>query len=114
MNKYQQSIGKERAIALSETKWWEGKSHRHIAKFQLFTSELCCPFAVFHEAIEKSLGRPVFTHEFGLNYDGIMQEFLGERDAPTLEEIISLIPEEKRIVCVIGREDDADWWKSND
>lgn len=94
-----QSIGRERAIALAESNWWAGKTHRQIAKFQLFTDELCCPFEVFHEAVEKSLGRPVFTHELGMNFDGIVQEFLDERDAPTLQEIIELIPEEKRIVC---------------
>ena len=68
------SIGKEKAIKLSLTEWWKEKSYREIAEFQLFTAELCCPFDVFHEAVEKSLGRPVFTHEFGLNYDGICKE----------------------------------------
>lgn len=111
MKSYQQSIGKERAIALSKTNWWEGKTPRQIAKFQLFTAELSCPFNVFHEALEKSLERPVWTHELGMNYNGIVQEFLGERDAPTMKEIIELIPEEKRIVCVVGEWDDADWWK---
>lgn len=94
----QQSIGKEKAIELAETHWWERCDHREIAEFQLFTKELCCPFGVFHEAVEKSLGRPVWTHEFGLNYDGIVQEFLGEREPPTFEEILGLIPEEKRLV----------------
>ena len=72
------SIGKEKAIELSLTEWWKEKSYREIAEFQLFTTELSCPFVVFHEAVEKSLGRPVFTHEFGLNYDGICKEFLCE------------------------------------
>ena len=96
------SIGKDKAIALSESKWWEGKSHREIAEFQLFTAELACPFEVFHEAVEKSLGRPVFTHEFGMNYSGICDEFLGRREAPTLEQIINLIPEEKRVIVLIA------------
>ena len=112
MKSYQQSIGKERAIALANSNWWEGKDARTIAKFQLFTAELSCPFGVFHEALEKALGRPVWTHELGMNFDGIVQEFLGERDAPTMKDIIELIPEEKRIVCVVGEQDDADWWKA--
>jgi hypothetical protein len=29
------------------------------------------------------------------------QELLGERDAPTLEEIIDLIPAEKRIIIIL-------------
>jgi len=93
-----QSIGKEAAIALHDTEWWKAKSHREIAEFQLFTAELCCPFGVFHEAIEKSLGRPVFTHEFGLNYEGICAEFLGGQEAPSFEEILNLIPQEKRLI----------------
>jgi hypothetical protein len=94
----QNSIGKENAIELYNSNWWEGLSYREIAGVQLFTTELCCPFDIFHEAVQKSLGRPVFTHEFGLNYQGICKEFLGEKEPPTMEEIISLIPEQKRIV----------------
>lgn len=93
-----QSIGREKAVSLYNSGWWKGKDHREIAKFQLFTKEVSVPFDVFHEAMEKSLGRPVFTHEFGLNYDGLVLEFLGEKDPPTLQEILDLIPAEKRIV----------------
>jgi hypothetical protein len=107
MSHYAKSIGKKRALALAETKWWEGKPYRDIAKVQLFTAELCCPFSIFHEALEKSLGRPVYTHELGLNYDGICQEFLGERDPPTIEEIINMIPKEKRIVIQINERPDG-------
>ena len=92
------SIGKEKAIQLYNSNWWEGLSYREIAEFQLFTTELCCPFDVFHEAVEKSLGRPVFTHEFGLNYQGISKESLGEKESPTMDEILDLIPQEKLIV----------------
>lgn len=92
------SIGKEKAIELYDTEWWKEKSYREIAEFQLFTAELCCPFDVFQEAVEKSLQRPVFTHEFGLNYDGICKEFLGEKKAPTLKEIFHLLPADKTIV----------------
>lgn len=100
MSKYAKSIGREAAIALAKTEWWKGKEPREIAKTGLLIRELCLPFAVLHEAVEKALGRPVFTHEFGLNPDGIVQELLGERDAPTLDEIIALIPEGKRIVAI--------------
>lgn len=97
-NSIQHSIGKEKAIELYNSGWWEGKSHEEIAQFQLFTVELTVPFEIFHEAVEKCLGRPVFTHEFSLNYDGIVEEFLGQKPAPTLEEVIDLIPAEKRIL----------------
>lgn len=91
---------KESAIALAESKFWEGMTHRQIAEFQMCENKLCMPFSVFHEAIEKTLGRPVFTHEFGLNLQGLKDELFNGKQAPTLEEIINLIPEDKRlIVC---------------
>lgn len=92
------SIDREKAIALWESKWWEGMDARDVAKFQLLTDELCMPFGDFHEAIEKALGRSVWTHEFGLNRDGLILELFGEKDAPSVDEIINLIPEKKRIV----------------
>jgi len=92
------SIGKENAIELGHSNWWKHLSYREIAGVQLFITELCCPFDVFHEAVEKSLGRPVHTHEFGLNYGGICKEFLGEKEPPTMNEILHMIPQEKLIV----------------
>lgn len=94
-----QTIGKEKAIALSETNWWEGKSAREIAEFQMLTVELCCPFSVFHGAVEEALGRPVFTHEFA--FDGIMEELLNGKEAPSFQEIMDLIPEDKRVVVIM-------------
>ena len=103
MSSYQQSIGRRRAIALYESGWWVGRSAREVAKFQLFTRELCLPFELFREALETALGRSVWVHELGFDTDGIIHEFLGERDAPTLEEILGLIPTEKRhLVCDAG------------
>lgn len=95
-----QSIGKEKALALFESKWWEGLEPKEVAKFQMVTDELCMPFPKFHEAMEKALDRPVFTHEFGLNREGLWLELIGEKDPPTMEEIINLIPEEKRIIVI--------------
>lgn len=95
------SIGKEKAIALSKTNWWKEKTAREIVQFQLFTEELCMNFGDFHQAVEETLGRPVWTHEFAMNYNGLVKEFLGEQPAPTMEEIINLIPEEKRIVVCL-------------
>lgn len=92
------SIGREAAIALAATKWWEGKNPRDVALFALQTRELCLPMDELYKAFCEALGRPVFTHEFGLNAEGLRQELLGERDAPTFDEIVALIPEDKRIV----------------
>ena len=95
------SIGKKKAVDLAETNWWELCESREIAEFQLFTEELCRPFEVFHKAVEDSLGRSVWTHELGMNWEGITAEFLGEREPPSIDQIVNLIPEEKRLVIEI-------------
>jgi hypothetical protein len=95
------SIGREAAIKLAQTGWWKGKSPEQICDVQLFTEELCMPFGDFHEAVEKALGRPVFTHEFGLNYDGIVRQYLGDEAAPTMDDILALLPADKTIVLRI-------------
>ena len=90
-------LTKEQAIAFAENKLYEGMTSRQIAEFQLNQERLCMPFGVFHKAIEKALGRPVWTHEFAFS-ENLKQELMGERDAPTFEEIIELIPADKRII----------------
>lgn len=92
---------KEEAIAFYETRWWEHVGHFEQAAFQLFEPKLCMPFSLFHEAVEKTLGRGVFTHEFGANVDGLRKELLGEKAAPTMDEIVAMIPAEKRIVVQV-------------
>ena len=56
---------------------------------------------VFHEAVEKALGRPVYTHEFGTNWEGLRAELAGEKEAPTLEEILGQLSGNK-IVAVVA------------
>ena len=93
-------LSKEEAIEFYESDKWKEWPARAIAGFQLFQEKLCVPFDVFHEAIEKALNRPVWTHGFGLNHDGLIAEYLGQSPAPTFEEIMNMIPEEKRIIVV--------------
>ena len=90
---------REQAIKLAESEWWEGLSDHDIVMFQLFEDKLCMPFGRFHEAVEKVLGRPVWTHEFA--FDGIKKEFLGDKPAPSWDEIVNLIPAEKRIIVAV-------------
>ncbi len=87
------------AKRLHDSGFWRGLSDSDIVKFQLFEDRLCIPFDVFHEAVEKVLGRPVFTHEFAF-MDLLQKEFLKERPAPSLAEIMDLIPAEKRVLVV--------------
>jgi hypothetical protein len=89
------SIGEKQAIRLYKSEWWKGLSARQIVKFQLFVDELCMPFGEFHSAVGDALGRDVYTHEFGSSGVGQLQ---GDASAPTLQEIIELLPPDKRIV----------------
>jgi len=57
-----------------DNKWWRSDNTVEIAKYQIFERILMVKFSVFHEGIEKLLGRPVYTHEFGLNYNGLKEE----------------------------------------
>jgi len=51
--------------------------------------------------VQKTLGRPVFTQEFtSNNINRLKKELLGECPAPTMEEIINLIPKEKRLIIL--------------
>jgi hypothetical protein len=88
---------KEEAIKLAESKFWEDMSLEDRAMFQLWEKKLCMPFGVFHEAVEKTLGRPVWTHEFAF-LDSLKEEMLGLRPAPSMEDIFNLIPAEKRTI----------------
>lgn len=97
---FHKSIGREAAIAMAETEWWVGKPDAEVAKIGLGITELCLPFDVLHRAVEETIGRPVWTHEFGMNPEGIWLEVIGEKDPPTFEEIMNLIPAEKRILVV--------------
>lgn len=94
-------LSREDAIFLGESRFWEPLTARERATFQLFQELLCMPFDVFHGAVEECLGRPVYTHEFSSsNMENVRREFLGERPAPTLEQVIALIPADKRVVIL--------------
>ena len=90
-------LTREQAIAFGDNKLYEGMTSRQIAEFQMEQDLLCVPFDVFHRAMEEVLGRPVYTHEFAFR-DSLRKELYGEKAAPTLEEIINLIPAEKRVI----------------
>ena len=88
----------EEAKAFCDSKKWEPMSLAQRANFQIHQDRLCMPFDVFHEAVEKTLGRPVYTHEFAFTRQRLIEELQGKADAPTMEEIIAMIPPEKLIV----------------
>ena len=91
-------LTKDQAIEFAENKSWESMNYRQRAEFQILQDKLCMPFSVFHEAVEKTLDRPVFTHEFGLNLDGIIDEMFNEKAPPSLEDIIDMLPSDKALI----------------
>ncbi len=94
-------LTKEQAIALHDSEVWKTWTKEQICDFQMWQRFLCVPFGVFQEAVEATLGRSVWTHEFGLAYAEMQQERLGKRKPPTFAEIIELIPAEKRIMLCL-------------
>ena len=88
------------AIALHESRFWEGMTARERAEFQLHEDRLCMPFDIFHQSVEEALGRPVWTHEFA-QVELLRVELRGDAPAPTMEQIIDLIPAEKRSILAM-------------
>lgn len=95
-------LTEKQAITLYESGVWKDWGFRKKAEFQISQKRLCMDFSAFHEAMEKTLERPIFTHEFGLNYQGLYDEVFNGKEPPTLEDIINLIPPEKRLVINLG------------
>lgn len=65
--------------------WWTSKDKKVLGYYQLMNPILLVPFDKFHEALEFLLGHPVWTHEMGLNYEGLKAEaeraFNGTQDS---------------------------------
>lgn len=57
----------------------------------------CIDFPAFHKATEEVLGRPVYTHEFA-DRDRLVEEYLGTREIPTMDEIIGTLPKDKLVI----------------
>lgn len=92
-----ESMTHEQAVELAESCFWEDMTPRERAEFQLFEDRLCMPFDVFQEALVEVLDRHVYTHELGSeNLENLKREFLGEREPPTFDEILALIPKDYR------------------
>ena len=93
-------LTKEQAIKFAKSGVWKDMTDKQIVELQLFQDKVCVPWVVFRESIEKVLGRGVYTHEFGLNVEGLQREFLGKKDPPTLNEIMDMTPNNKRVLII--------------
>lgn len=87
-------LTREEAIACFQNEHWKEWGLLTRALFQLHQEFLCMPFSVFHEAVEKTLGRPVFAHEFSTaGVECLKDEILslsGASDA--VNEVVNAIP----------------------
>jgi hypothetical protein len=96
-----EQLSREQAIALHDSNAWQKWDAKTRALFQMEQDCLCMPFGEFHKAVEDALGRPVWTHEFGLNRDGLLAELQGKATAPSFAEIVAMLPAEKTVVAVL-------------
>jgi hypothetical protein len=80
-------LTRDEAVAFHDEKKWEPMSHRERAEFQMEQDKLCMPFSVFHEAMEKAIGRPVWTHEFA-ERDRLRAELAGTRKPANFGEVL--------------------------
>ncbi len=87
------------ALAFCESKEWENWTDEQLVRLQLFQDKLCIPFKRYHEAISNVLNRSIYTHEFAFP-ELLIKEYLGDKEPPSFEEILNLIPEEKRLVII--------------
>ena len=99
-------LTRKEAIYMYDNGDWKHMTLEQRAKFQFLQEKLCMPFDKFHEAIEKTLKRPVYTHEFALNREGLHNELFGDGDPPSMEELIEMLPENKTIVATVRTSDD--------
>lgn len=83
------------AVRFSDSQWYLNKSAQEISAMQLFEPKLIVPkFDIFHGALEKTLGIPVQTLEFGFGLDRLKKLFMEK--VPNAEELISKMEAEKQ------------------
>ncbi|MFH1012888.1 MAG: hypothetical protein V1769_00070 [Thermoplasmatota archaeon] len=92
-------LTKEQALEIAESGVWKNWTDEEVTKFQLYQDRLCMDFSRFHESVEKTLGRPVYTHEFAFP-EHLQKEFEGDKEPPTLMEVLNLFPKDKPIIIV--------------
>jgi len=57
-----------------DNRWWESEDPLQIAMYQIFEDILIVDFDKYHQGLEKLVGRPVFTHEFGISREALREE----------------------------------------
>lgn len=97
-------LTERQAIQIAKSGVWKSWFDEEKARFQFYQDRLCMPFDVFHQAFQKIVGRSIWTHEFAAsNRKHLQKEFDGKVLPPTLDEIIEMIPEEKRFLLIVSK-----------
>ena len=92
------------AVCFSNSQWYLGKTAEEISAMQLFEPKLIVPkFDIFHEAMEKALGIPVQTIEFGLGLDYLKRQF--KEKVPNADELIEKMQAEKQAFVKLADHD---------
>jgi hypothetical protein len=92
-------LTREQAIAMHDSGAWRSWTDIERASFQMIQRCLCMPFDEFHKSLEAAIGRPVWTHELGLNHESLLRELAGIDGHPSMKQIIGLIPPEKLLIA---------------
>lgn len=90
-------LTKEQAIELGNSKWWRYVNNASIAAFQLTQETLCCPILVYKDALSRTLGRNVYTHEL-VEPELLIREMNREIKTPSVDEIIAMLTYDKTAV----------------
>ena len=90
----------EQAKAFHASGQWRDMTAIDRAKLQMIAERLCMPFSVFHQSISEALGRDVLSHEFGPNWDGLKKELFDGAPAPTLDEVLAMLPAGKPVIVI--------------
>ena len=96
MSSENREMSEEEAIRMYDSEVWKGWTDYQRAWFQLHEKRLCMPMDVFQMSAEKALGRSVWTHELA-DAPRLISELEGKCTPPSIEDIIKMIPEDKRI-----------------
>lgn len=81
----------EEVEQLSNSDWWKSATAEDIAIFQVFQERLVCPFLIFQQSIEKTVGELLSTIAFS-NGEGVQAMILDKFNHLTIEEIVDKKP----------------------
>ena len=90
-------LNEEQAIKMYDSNVWKNWTPEQVVRVQLFQECLCVNFGHFQNCLEQVLGRSVFTHELAYR-DNIVLEYLEAKKAPTFDDIMNLLPENRFVI----------------